>query len=338
MSKETSTVIKGVAILLMLFLHLFYKPTIVDMCMPLIYIDGTPLVNILTRAANPVAFFLILSGYGLQAVCYDRGEKAIGLKSQLRRLLKLYIYYWIVLLVFVSIGSFIRPEVYPGDALKIICNITSWNTTYNFEHWFLFPYALLCLTAWPVFKLIDILGKTVSVIGTLLLSFACGWVISRSVRGDFEINDVVMRLVLYLELLFSFVAGAVMCRVARERGLRIKMLYERPWMTMALLVVLVAGRCLLTTGAFHPIYVVAFILLFIQLDITGWLRRFLLAMGKHSMPMWFIHTFFSTYLFHDFIYGFRYPVVIYLVLLGVSYLVSFPIMWAGNWVVRRMVN
>ena len=56
---------KGIAILLMLFYHLFNQMRYVDLCDCLIYIGDAPAVYILSRAANPVAFFLVLGGYGM---------------------------------------------------------------------------------------------------------------------------------------------------------------------------------------------------------------------------------------------------------------------------------
>ena len=53
-------------------------------------------------------------------------------------------------------------------------------------------------------------------------------------------------------------------------------------------------------------------------------------MGKHSMVMWLTHSFFCYHLFHDFIYSFKYPLLIYVVLLSISYLTSFPIMFLAK--------
>ena len=44
--------LKGVAILMMLFLHLFNNPELNSICEPWIYIGDHPLVNILSRASN----------------------------------------------------------------------------------------------------------------------------------------------------------------------------------------------------------------------------------------------------------------------------------------------
>ena len=57
--------LKGVAIFMMLFLHLFNSPNLLDSCHPLFFIGDVPIVSILTRVCKPVEFFLMLSGYGL---------------------------------------------------------------------------------------------------------------------------------------------------------------------------------------------------------------------------------------------------------------------------------
>jgi len=48
-------------------------------------------------------------------------------------------------------------------------------------------------------------------------------------------------------------------------------------------------------------------------------------MGKHSMNMYLVHTFVCSYFFHDFIYGFKYPILIFAVLFAISLLLSIVI-------------
>ena len=50
MTKQESQLMKGVAILLMIFYHLFDRINNAEICDNLISIDGTPLVFILSRA------------------------------------------------------------------------------------------------------------------------------------------------------------------------------------------------------------------------------------------------------------------------------------------------
>lgn len=50
MTRQQTQMMKGVAILLMIFLHLFNQSSNVDLCHNLIYIGGEPLALILSRA------------------------------------------------------------------------------------------------------------------------------------------------------------------------------------------------------------------------------------------------------------------------------------------------
>lgn len=73
MSKEYTNYLKGVAILMMLFLHLFNHLDWDISLKSIFYIGEIPLVYYISRMCNPVPFFLILSGYGLYAVYIKSG-------------------------------------------------------------------------------------------------------------------------------------------------------------------------------------------------------------------------------------------------------------------------
>ena len=64
-SKERSQVLKGCALFMMVFLHLFNQTSNLQTTFSLCEIDGVPLVNLMARGMGPVEFYLFLSGYGL---------------------------------------------------------------------------------------------------------------------------------------------------------------------------------------------------------------------------------------------------------------------------------
>lgn len=72
MQKEYTGYIKGIAILLMVFLHLFQSADEIAGLGFIISVGDIPLIVYLRRMCNPVPFFLILSGYGLYSV-YSQG-------------------------------------------------------------------------------------------------------------------------------------------------------------------------------------------------------------------------------------------------------------------------
>lgn len=62
------------------------------------------------------------------------------------------------------------------------------------------------------------------------------------------------------------------------------------------------------------------------------------VLGKYSMPMWLTHTYFSVYLFSSLIYGFRYPLLIYVVLVGVSLLTARFMLRASELICNALYN
>lgn len=197
---------KGVAILLMIFLHLFNREDNVALCHNLLFIGDTPLVSILSRAANPVAFFLILGGYGLYKV-YEKGDK-----HRWSRLAKLMIHYWLILLIFVTIGHFVRPAAYPGPFLKILSNITGYQTTYNGEMWFLLPYMILSACSKPLFDFLRRFKAWQVIIATLFIYLGTSYCISRHGASFFFSNYWAYNPLLVFHLLFSFCLGAMAAR------------------------------------------------------------------------------------------------------------------------------
>ena len=67
-SKEHSQALKGCALFMMVFLHLFNQTSNLQTTFSLCEIDGVPLVNFMARGMGPVEFYLFLSGYGLYYV------------------------------------------------------------------------------------------------------------------------------------------------------------------------------------------------------------------------------------------------------------------------------
>ena len=67
-SKADTMAVKGVAILFMLFAHLFNRSQLIDLSTPLVYVGEQPLVYLLIFAMNPVHFFIFLI-IGLRS-CY----------------------------------------------------------------------------------------------------------------------------------------------------------------------------------------------------------------------------------------------------------------------------
>lgn len=315
MSKQESLMMKGVAILLMLFLHLFNVEGNVALCHNLIYVDGLPLVYILSRAANPVAFFLLLGGYGMYKV-YEKGDK-----NRWTRLAKLMIHYWIILIIFVSIGHFVRPSAYPGSFVKVLCNVTGYHTTYNAEMWFLLPYMVLSAFSKHLFDLLKRFRAWMVVAITLFIHICTSYCISRYGQSFFFGNWWAYNPLLVFHLLFNFSLGAMLAR-----GRFFEKLFEWAnanryavalgWLTLVALVIL---NCVFKYNFFYAFGVITCLSL---IKMPCWIKKALCRIGDQSMNMWMIHTWLCYYLFKDFIYSFGYPALIFVVLTCISYVCS----------------
>lgn len=315
MTRQQSQMMKGVAILLMIFYHLFNREGNVQLCHSLLSIDGTPLVSILSRAANPVAFFLVLGGYGLYRV-YEKGDR-----HRWSRLAKLMIHYWIILVIFVTIGHFIRPAAYPGTFSTILSNITAYQTSYNGEMWFLLPYVILSACSKPLFDFLKRFKAWQVVAAALFIHLCTSYCISRHGASFFFYNYWAYNPLLVFHLLFNFCLGAMAARSNFFEKLKAHIANARSISILAVggVIILVSVGCVFKYNYFYAFGVITCLLL---VKIPGWLKTTLAKLGDHSMNMWMIHSWFCYYLFHNFIYSFEYPLVIFAVLTVISYVCS----------------
>ena len=131
---------------MMLYLHLFCHMEDVEQCRTFInWINGKPLTYVLFRVgALCVPIYLFLSGYGFVKIYEKQGG---GKLHVLQRILGLYANYWIVFLIFIPLACFIKPDHYPDNLPSFILNFIGWESSYNGEWWFFFPYILLVLTS-----------------------------------------------------------------------------------------------------------------------------------------------------------------------------------------------
>ena len=315
-TKEETTRLKGVAIVFMLYLHLFNQMPNVSLCEYFITIGDIPFVHLLTRACNPVSFFLILGGYGMYMV-YRKGDK-----NRYIRILKLYIHYWVILALFLLVGFIVYGRT-PGSFLTILSNVTGFQATYNGEIWFLLPYALLSVTSSWLFSITDKFKTKYVLLVLFILNLCTSFLISRYGDAFFYHNYLAYDPLLYFHLMFSFYLGAMTAKhqwIAQISKSKTGQFIKKYGLWLLLLII--GFRVLFRTGAFHAFYVYAFIVIFLNLKRASIIDKSLAFLGQHSMNMWMIHSWFCYYLFKDFIYGFKYPVVIFLVLMTVSVLTS----------------
>lgn len=132
--------------------------------------------------------------------------------------------------------------------------------------------------------------------------------------------------ILYVESLCPFLLGALACKYSKcGVSIWFSRLKNRSFKVSVLLLLLVILRCIVNTDASDPIYafLVVFLLSFVKWSV--WINTVLCFLGKHSTTMWLTHSYFCYYLFHDLIYGFKYPLLIYVITIACSLCASYII-------------
>jgi len=321
----------------MVFLHLFNQSSNVALTTPLIFIMEKPLVELMAPFTHLcVPIYLILSGFGLY-----RSYELKPNGSSLKRLLPLLINFWIILFIFTAIGSIVNPDSYPGSFAKFFGNFSTFNTSYNSEWWFLFPYLVLAAISPLVLRLIKRANS-------IVVFFVCGAVYFCtsaliSTQGGFLYKNLwVYNPLLVFHLLFSFSLGALLAKgdivdsLVRLIAIN-NSLYRNISYFIAILLI-IAFRSIVSTGIFNPVLALLFVVLFISLKRGIWIDKTLAFLGGHSTNMWLIHSFFCYYLFKDQIYGLKYPILIFIVLVLVSLMSSFVVNLIYRPIVASLFN
>ncbi len=327
MSREQSTIIKGVAIILMLIYHLGN----------ILGIQGLDNIvySTLSNASHPVNYFLIVSGYGLYYVFNQRG---ISLKYMFRRTMKLYIAFWIVLLVFVfGLGSCLYPGRFSLPWDMVLLNFIGWRWSYCIFTWFLLPYILMSLSAKWMFQVIDYLGNVKSLISGILIYLFTSLLISRYFESWLQWHLEVYHVILWAQTLFGLTVGAVMARMSLSgKSLLWKKLAGKNLLVVLLLVASFIIRGQIHTSALNPFHASFVVWLVLHLNFKDMPKKVLMELGDKSMIMWFAQGFLGVRMFSEYILLLKLPLLIWIVWVIVCYLVACLLKPVVNCVTRAV--
>lgn len=92
------------------------------------------------------------------------------------------------------------------------------------------------------------------------------------------------------------------------------------WVALIFLIFVV---CIVGSAALNNVYTFIFIILFLAVPRWNFVDSTLSFLGKHSMNIWFTHTWFSNYIFHKEIYSLQYSILNFLAVLLLSIVSSY---------------
>ncbi|MGV4415215.1 acyltransferase family protein [Chryseobacterium sp. T1] len=338
-SLQKSNQLKSIAILMMLFLHLFNQDYH-NKFSPLLFIFDKPLtyyISLFCDACVPI--FAFVSGYGLYYKYLQ--NRSIYSKENVKRLKKLYINYWVVLILFaVILGWIIGKDGYPESISKFLLNLTGFYNSYNGAWWFFTIYVLFVLTSTFWFRLLKKVNPYFYVLVLLVI-----YVISfyfRIYDNHIFKNEILhwlhTQLALYFCTLLQFMLGAFFLEFNWNEKLSSttqQLKFKNVFGVLAIILLIVLHG-IIPNFIIAPFTGLCFIFIFLQFSLPSYLDKLLDFFAPHSTNIWLIHMFFYMIYFPVFIYSFNYPTLIFSVLLlmclGSSYIVNFIINKITRWV------
>ncbi|MDD9266523.1 acyltransferase [Paenibacillus sp. GCM10023248] len=310
------TILKGVAILFMLLLHLFCRKDVNGLYETYPTINGIPFVYYIGLFGDAcVSIYCFASGYGLY-ISINNEQKSV-LKRNLERIFKLLVNYWIILVMFVIVGFLVgKSDLYPGSLSKFLLNFFTLSYSYNGAWWFLQTYIILVLLAPLLVSLIKKYNTLllISITGVIyLLSYIQRIKHIYDFGGNVYINAVVNSIVLLGTSLLPFVIGSVFAKekIYTKMSLLIHKVPFKNTICLLGILLLVFIHSRIETLFIAPFTAIPFICLFTIIKKGKRVQNSLEFFGKHSTNIWLTHMFFYGTLFQSLVFAPKYPVLIF---------------------------
>ena len=308
-SKREASILQGIAVLLMVFHHLFDFPDRIHI--PFINVFSFIQLEVFLSSFGRicVAMFAFLSGYGLYKKYSEKVEdKKFPLlqcyKGMLGQLFNFLKRYWVVFVVFISYG--LIANVYTFGWAEFFKNLFGISSTYNAEWWYViqyFDFLLMFPIVFCVERLLDrAIKKRGEIFSALIILIALGGIfIWRGqdynlcfLLGMLSVSTNAMdKLFTLLEKASFWKYGVAIIFIASAFILRVKFL----------------------GGKYDYINVVLFIvglLIFIKSKFfQKCINPVIVFVGKYSTYIWLTHTFFAYYFFQKFTFFPKYSILIY---------------------------
>ena len=320
-SKKTTSMLHGLAILMMIYHHLFINGN--HWCLN----EGASLFDILEfmnpyRSASMqllfawfckicVAVFAFTSGYG---ICAQLDKKCDGTYRSMygycfRRLWSFYKQFMIAFLFFNGYQLlFDNSHGFDYSFLNFILNMLGLRTSYNATLWYVPLYYCMILLS-PLFY--AVLNGKISFRLVVWLAIAGIFCSATILCYAYMINDLPHYLMIFSNLIQSpftiymtvFFEGMACCRflildkISRKMGLLTNLLLLTATFVLRTMVIRVPGDYV-----FDIMFIIPFILSVSGLmSYSKYLSTALCRLGNYSSYMWYSHPYFYSYLFFGFI-------------------------------------
>ena len=334
-TRQHTDIAKGIAILLMLYHHLFVlQERIHCEYFSVLNIFG---FNVEVTLANfsklCVCIFVFLTGYGLYYSLIKYSENIfLSYKKLIKRAFSFLFNYWVIFLTFIPIG--ICLGVYKFDISDILCAFLGANTSrYSSEWWYISQYLVL-LFIFPslnylfskakLYKKIIVLSVYIMVYALAKISTS---IFSNNVFFDYYIGKLKPSFVI-----ITFVVGFLCAKYdiySKTISLLNKYRLNKTIFSVCILIISIIIRVMFSNNAegMHVDFIVVpmFIVGSTTLLYNTCISKILIYLGKHSTNMWLTHTFWCYYFWQPIVFLPYVSTFIFIWLIVLSLLTSYII-------------
>lgn len=334
--QKLSKMISGIAILLMLILHIWgNKGWRIDgnECLPLVEYHGFSLMRLLgVFAGICVNIFAFNNGYAIWVRSEDFSRPLMNLKRALRFLVS----YWVIMAWFFLI-PFFTTDSYP-DGKQLLLNLFGINCGLVYPNinvvfaWYVSFYLLVLMVA-PFF--LYVIGRCTRFVTDLAVCIGLYMVIL-FIRNYLPLPFVDLNY--NLPYFGSVLIGMLAAKYNLLQKIGNKLIGGGNWVLLAILLIVVVVQLFLSVQLWAKFYtglqeinvlilIAVMIMLFKRYN-SGRILKFLTLMGTYSLNIWFLHGIFFTESrdFQWLLYWPKYSVLVmvwaWLLLLPLSYVVT----------------
>ena len=314
LSKDDTSILKGLSLLLLLFHHLFYEA---NGLYNGITIGNTDIICEAGKIGKVcVALFVFLSGYGLTRSCRNKDISPIEFYK--KRFAKLFPTFWLIWLIFVPIGIFFfdrtLESVYTNNIItKSIADFMGLAYAfefygYNATWWFMSCIIMLYLLFPFIYRARNNHYATAAIMAVAVaISFF-------DIHGIYPIRHYLM----------TFIAGMIFAQYNILQRISIERRWEKAVLIVALIGCLyIRSRLFLYAMNFDTIICILIIAVYACFGIKNKKSRKVLDfIGQHSMNIFLFHTFIYLYYFQEPLYSLGNPLFIFTALLASSLIIS----------------
>ncbi len=335
MSKSESNIAKGIAIIFMYLHHLFGDiDKWTDNQIQSWFLDESLAVSVCVTLKICVSIFVFITAYGISRSMSDKVDKGKSNINQYvnSRLIKLYSGFWFIYIVARITGFMGRSatDIYGEFGLERISYVIIdffglarfFDTPTFCSTWWYMSLAIVIIILIPVLRVVyKKFGGIILILSVLMLPSILGWNGENKVRIYYYLLTCVLGIIAAESNWFEKLRSVVKDRKICSAVLNV--------VTVAMLGFTILVRIKIGADSFTITYALGALIIctlsFFCINKIVIVNSILEKIGEHSMNLFLIHTFFYSYYFKEYIYMWKYPVLILIVLLIVTMLASIVI-------------